>query len=66
MKQIKINHLKRGNLLRINDDLNAPLFVRSEYDRKEKKYKCYFIDSIGNKYPSFIFIKSETFVWIRK
>lgn len=65
MTQTLIKNLRRGRLFRLTNDLNAPLLLRSEYDRKEKQYTCYFIDSIGGKCCSYIFVKSETPVWIR-
>lgn len=46
MKELK--NVKRDELFRLSTSENAPLWVRGEYDRAEKKYECYKYDDINH------------------
>ena len=48
MQKIELRKLGRGSLFRlaVNDD--APVWVRDEYDRSERKYLCYKWDDVNH------------------
>lgn len=64
MRQKPIRKLRKGELFRLSDCENAPVWVRGEYIRAAKKYSTYRYDDTnheklfsGNKavYADFIF-----------
>lgn len=60
MIQISIKNLKKGEFFRLKNDENAPLWVRSEYNRTDKKYESYKYDDTNH----FIYCKSDRKVFI--
>ena len=41
MQKIELRKLGRGDLFRLAGNDDAPVWVRDEYDRSERKYLCY-------------------------
>lgn len=38
MKPVQLSSVKRGDFVRLRCDENAPLWIRSDYERSSKKY----------------------------
>lgn len=48
MQKIELRKLCRGDLFRLAGNADAPVWVRDEYDRSEKKYLCYKWDDVNH------------------
>lgn len=48
MQKIELRNLGRGDLFRIAGNEDAPVWVRDEYDRSERKYLCYKWDDVNH------------------
>ena len=48
MQKIELRKLGRGGLLRLAGNADAPVWVRDEYDRSERKYLCYKWDDVNH------------------
>ena len=48
MKKIELRKLGRGDLFRLAGNDDAPVWVRDEYDRSERKYLCYKWDDVNH------------------
>ena len=48
MQKIELRKLGRGDLFRLAGNDDAPVWVRDEYDRSERKYLCYKWDDVNN------------------
>ena len=48
MQKIELRKLGRGDLFRIAGNDDAPVWVRDEYDRSERKYLCYKWDDVNH------------------
>lgn len=60
MTQTTIKYLAKGEFFRFKDSENAPLWVRSEYNRTDKNYKCYRYEDTNHC----IYCKSDRKIWI--
>lgn len=49
MEKKTIRELKKGEFFRLTDWENAPVWVRGEYIREEKKYSTYKYDDVNNE-----------------
>ena len=47
MQKIELRKLGRGDLFRLAGNDDAPVWVRDEYDRSERKYLCYKWDDVN-------------------
>lgn len=47
MQKIELRKLGRGDLFRLAGNDDAPVWVRDEYDRSERKYLCYKYDDVN-------------------
>lgn len=45
----KIKDLKKGEYFRLKDSDSAPVWIRGEYVREEKKYSAYKFDDINHE-----------------
>lgn len=48
MQKIELRKLCRGGLFRLAGNDGAPVWVRDEYDRSERKYLCYKWDDVNH------------------
>ena len=48
MQKIELRRLCRGDLFSLAGNDDAPVWVRDEYDRSEKKYLCYKWDDVNH------------------
>lgn len=48
MQKIELRKLGRGDLFRLAGNDDAPVWVRDEYDRSERKYLCYKWDDVNH------------------
>lgn len=48
MQKIELRKLGRGDLFRLAGNDDAPVWVRDEYDRSERKYLCYKYDDVNH------------------
>lgn len=48
MQKIELRKLGRGDLFRLSGNDDAPVWVRDEYDRSERKYLCYKWDDVNH------------------
>lgn len=48
MQKIELRKLGRGDLFRLAGNDDAPVWVRDEYDRSERKYICYKWDDVNH------------------
>lgn len=48
MQKIELRKLGRGGLFRLSGNDDAPVWVRDEYDRSERKYLCYKWDDVNH------------------
>ena len=48
MQKIELRKLVRGGLFRLAGNDDAPVWVRDEYDRSERKYLCYKWDDVNH------------------
>ncbi len=48
MQKIELRKLGRGDLFRLAGNEDAPVWVRDEYDRSERKYLCYKWDDVNH------------------
>lgn len=48
MQKIELRNLGRGDLFRLAGNEEAPVWVRDEYDRSERKYLCYKWDDVNH------------------
>ena len=48
MQKIELRKLGRGSLFRLAGNDDAPVWVRDEYDRSERKYLCYKWDDVNH------------------
>ena len=48
MQKIELIKLGRGDLFRLAGNDDAPVWVRDEYDRSERKYLCYKWDDVNH------------------
>ena len=48
MEKIELRKLGRGDLFRLAGNDDAPVWVRDEYDRSERKYLCYKWDDVNH------------------
>ena len=48
MQKIELRKLGRGDLFRLAGNDDAPVWVRYEYDRSERKYLCYKWDDVNH------------------
>lgn len=48
MQKIELRKLGRGDLFRLAGNEDAPVWVRDEYDRSERKYICYKWDDVNH------------------
>ena len=48
MQKIELRKLDRGDLYRLAGNDDAPVWVRDEYDRSERKYLCYKWDDVNH------------------
>ena len=48
MQKIELRKLGRGDLFRLAGNDEAPVWVRDEYDRSERKYLCYKWDDVNH------------------
>ena len=48
MQKIELRKLCRGDLFRLAGNDDAPVWVRDEYDRSEKKYLCDKWDDVNH------------------
>ena len=48
MQKIELRKLVRGDLYRLAGNDDAPVWVRDEYDRSERKYLCYKWDDVNH------------------
>lgn len=48
MQKIELRKLGRGGLFRLAGKDDAPVWVRDEYDRSERKYLCYKWDDVNH------------------
>lgn len=60
MTQTTIKKLKRGEFFRFINDENAPLWVRSAFNRIDKNYECYRYDDVNHC----VYCKAERKIWI--
>lgn len=49
MEQKTIRELKKGELFRLSDRENAPVWVRGEYVREVKRYSTYKYDDVNHE-----------------
>lgn len=47
MKQVQLKQVKQGEFFKLRETENAPVWVRGEYDREDKKYLCAKFDNIN-------------------
>lgn len=60
MEATTIKQVKKGDYFRLRDDENAPIWVRSEYNRSTKKYECYKYEDVNH----FLECKGERKVYL--
>ena len=48
MKQKELRKVKRGEFFRLRASAYAPVWVRDEYNRKDKKFEAHKYDNIGH------------------
>ena len=48
MQKIELRKLGSGDLFRLAGNDDAPVWVRDEYDRSERKYLCYKWDDVNH------------------
>ena len=48
MQKIELRKRGRGGLFRLAGNDDAPVWVRDEYDRSERKYLCYKWDDVNH------------------
>ena len=48
MQKIELRKLGRGDLFRLAGNDDAPVWVRDEYDRSERKYLCYKWEDVNH------------------
>ena len=48
MKKIELKKIKFGGLFRLSCSEDAPVWIRDEYDRSERKYLCYKYDDVNH------------------
>ena len=48
MQKIELRKLVRRGLFRLAGNDDAPVWVRDEYDRSERKYLCYKWDDVNH------------------
>ena len=48
MQKIELRKLGRCDLFRLAGNDDAPVWVRDEYDRSERKYLCYKWDDVNH------------------
>lgn len=48
MQKIELRKLGRGDLFRLACNEDAPVWVRDEYDRSERKYLCFKWDDVNH------------------
>ena len=46
---MKLKDLKRGDFFRLKDSDTAPVWVKGEYVRSEKKYSTYKFDDVNHE-----------------
>lgn len=61
-RAIKVKELKQGDLFQLNDNDNAPLWIRGEYVRSEKKFSCTKYEDVNHE----TFFKGEKVVYADK
>lgn len=47
MQKIELRKVERDGLFRLSDSDGAPVWVRGEYDRSERKFLCYKWDDVN-------------------
>lgn len=60
MEATTIKQVKKGDYFRFKDDENAPIWVRSDYNRSTKKYECYKYEDVNH----FLECKGERKVYL--
>ena len=60
MEQIRLKDVKKGDFFRVKNTPNAPVWVRGEYERNEKKYSCYKYDDVNHE----AFYKGDKLVFV--
>lgn len=50
MKRLSLKSLKLGEYFRLKDSDTAPVWVRGEYIRQEKKYSTYRFDDVNHEH----------------
>lgn len=48
MKRIELRKVKPGEFFRLASSDSAPVWVRGEYDRSERKYECSRFDDVNH------------------
>ena len=48
MRKTELKNVKRGEFFRLANSEFAPVWVRDEYDRSERKYLCYKWDDVNH------------------
>lgn len=60
MKKIQLKDVKKGDYFRLTASESAPVWVKSDYDRSEKKYEIYKFDDDCQ----FAYRKGSTYVYV--
>lgn len=48
MQKIELRKIGRGDMFRLAGNDDAPVWVRDEYDRSERKFLCYKYDDVNH------------------
>lgn len=46
MKRIELRKVKQGTFFRLTESATAPVWVRDEYNRRDKKFEAYKYDNV--------------------
>lgn len=48
MKQTELRKVRQEEYFRFSNSESAPLWIRGEYDRSDKKFECYKYDNVNH------------------
>lgn len=49
MKATKVNKVNQGTYFKLQDTETAPVWVRGDYVRSDKKFSCYKFDDVNHE-----------------